>query len=103
MQQKVLEHAGNSNRHGGDRGCIGTRQQACYFAQRRHALDIIAQIYIGNIVQHYTMRSGMHIHKSHSAVARELQTLIIEQQRWESEVQKQSYVHLLFKKSIQIN
>ena len=31
MQQKVLEHAGNSNRHGDGRTA---RQRACYFAQK---------------------------------------------------------------------
>ena len=56
MQQKVLEHAGNSNRHGAA-ALAGSSLLFCTAHQRgrggQHAVDIIPDI--GNIM-HNTMR-----------------------------------------------
>ena len=55
MQQKVLEHAGNSNRHGAA-ALAGSSLLFCTAQQkggRQHAVDIIPDI--GNIM-HNTMR-----------------------------------------------
>ena len=51
MQQKVLEHAGNSNRHGA--AALPLPGSKLVILQRgRHAVDIILDI--GNVL-HYTM------------------------------------------------
>jgi hypothetical protein len=49
MQQKVLEHAGNSNRHG---AAALPGSKLVILHRGRHAVDIILDI--GNIM-HYTM------------------------------------------------